>query len=310
MPAKYTPGRCEMAISKVRAQINGTWHTLTSTDGKTYTATVTAPGATSYHNSGGYYDVTVEATNTAGTVTTQNAAGLAGLKLVVKEKVAPIITILSPTSGAYVINNKQPIAFTIVDEAGGSGINLSSLVVKQDGTAAASSTITSTAITNGYSVTYTPASALADGSHTVTITVSDNDGNAATAKSTTYKVDTVPPTLNITAPVNDLVTNAASLVVRGTTNDASSSPVTVKITLRGADQGAVTVGSDGAFTKTLTLTEGANAIVITATDSAGKSSTVNRTVTLDTSKPVIKSASITPNPVDADASMVITVVVE
>ena len=252
----------------------------------------------------------MEATNTAGTVTTQNASGLAGLKLVVREKVAPVITILSPTSGAYVINNKQPVTFTIVDEVGGSGVNLASLVVKQDNAVVASSTITSTAITNGYSVTYTPAAALSDGSHTVTVTVSDNDGNAATAKSTTYKVDTVPPTLNITAPANELVTNAASLVVRGTTNDSSSSPVTVKITLRGADQGTVTVGSDGSFSKTLTLTEGSNAIVITATDSAGKSSTVTRTVTLDSSKPVIKSATITPNPVNAGASMVISVVVE
>ena len=299
-----------MAISQVRAQINGTWYTLTAGSNNTYTATITAPGSTSFTKSGGYYDVTIEATNTAGTVTTQNAAGLSSLKLVVREKVAPVITILSPTSGAAVTNNKQSVAFTIVDEAGGSGINLSSLVVKQDGTAAAASTITSTAITNGYSVTYTPASALSDGSHTVTITVSDNDGNAATAKSTTYKVDTVPPTLNITAPANALVTNTASLVVRGTTNDTASSPVTVKITLGGADQGTITVGTDGSFSKTLTLASGSNTIVITATDAAGKASTVTRTVTLDTTKPVVKSASITPNPVDAGASMVISVVVE
>ena len=299
-----------MAISTVRAQINGTWYTLTAGSNNTYTATITAPGSTSFTKTGGYYDVTIEATNTAGTVTTQNASGLASLKLVVKEKVAPVITILSPTSGAAVINNKQPVAFTIVDEAGGSGINLSSLVVKQDSTAVASSTIVSTAITNGYSVTYTPATALSDGSHTVIITVSDNDGNAATAKSTTYKVDTVPPTLNITAPANGLVTNAASLVVRGTTNDTSSSPVTVKITLAGTDQGTVTVGTDGSFSKTLTLANGTNTIVITATDAAGKASSVTRTVTLDTSKPVVKSATITPNPVDAGASMVISVVVE
>ena len=299
-----------MAISTVRAQINGTWYTLTAGSNNTYSATITAPGSTSFTKTGGYYDVTIEATNTAGTVVTQNASGLASLKLVVREKVAPVITILSPTSGAAVINNKQPVAFTIVDEAGGSGINLSSLVVKQDNTAVAASAITSTAITNGYSCTYTPATALSDGSHTVSITVSDNDGNAAAAKSTTYKVDTVPPTLNITAPANALVTNTASLVVRGTTNDTTSSPVTVKITLGGADQGSVTVGTDGAFTKTLTLANGSNTIVITATDAAGKSSSVTRTVTLDTSKPNIKSATITPNPVDAGASMVISVVVE
>ena len=299
-----------MAISTVRAQINGTWYNLTLSGTNTYTATITAPGSTSFTRTGGYYDVTVEATNTAGTVTTQNAAGLAALKLVVKERVAPTITIVSPTSGAFVVNNKQPVTFTVVDEAGGSGINISSLVVKQDNTAVASSAIVSTAITNGYSVTYTPATALTDGSHTVSITVSDNDGNAATAKSTTYKVDTVPPTLNITAPANELVTNSASLVVRGTTNDATSSPVTVKMTLNNTDQGTVSVDTSGTFTKTLTLVNGVNTIVITATDAAGKSSSVTRAVTLDTSKPVVKSATITPNPVDAGATMVITVVVE
>ena len=299
-----------MAISKVRVQINGTWYALTAGSNNTYTATITAPGTTSFNNTGGYYDVTVEATNTAGTVVTQNASGLAALKLVVKEKVAPVITILTPTSGAYVTNNKQTVTFNITDEAGGSGVNLSSLVVKQDGTAVAASTIKSTAITNGYSVTYTPATALTDGSHTVTITVSDNDGNAATAKSTTYTLDTVPPTLNISAPVNELVTNAASLVVRGTTNDVSSSPVTVKILLGSTDQGAITVASDGTFSKTITLVEGSNTITVTATDAAGKASTVTRTVTLDTSMPVVKSATISPNPVSAGASMVITVVVE
>ena len=294
-----------MAISKVRVQINGTWHTLPSTDNKTFTGTITAPGSTSYNNTGGYYDVTVEATNTAGSISTQNASGLAGLKLYVREKVPPVITIVSPSAGAYVTNNKQTIVFTVTDESGGSGVNPDSVVVKMDGTV-----VTGVGKVSTTQFSYTPASALSDGSHTVTITASDNDGNAATAKTVTFKVDTVPPTLNITAPTNELVTNTASQVLRGQTNDASSSPVTVKITLNGTDQGAVTVGSDGVFTKTLTLKEGSNTIIVTATDSAGKSSSVTRTATLDTSKPVIKSATIAPNPIDAGASMVITVVVE
>ena len=300
-----------MAISSVRAQVNGTWHTLTyDSSSGAYKATITAPGATSYNQSGGYYNVTVQATNTAGTTATATGANLSGLRLTVKETVKPVITILSPTSGAFVSNNKQPVIFTITDESGGSGIKLSSLVVKQDGTAVASSTIVTTAVTNGYSVTYTPASALSDGSHTVTINVSDNDGNAAAEKSTAYKVDTVPPTLNVSAPTAGLITNTASLTVRGTTNDSTSSPVTVKISLNSVDQGSVTVDSTGAFSKAITLTEGANTIAITATDSAGKTSTVTRNVTLDTSVPVIQSATITPNPANTGATVVISVVVK
>ena len=297
-----------MAISQVRAKVNGTWYTLTlnSSTGK-YEASITAPGATSYNQSGGYYNVTVEATNTAGTKGTADGSTLAGLRLVVRERVAPVITILSPSSGAYVTNSKQPVVFNVVDEDGGSGIDLNTLVVKQDGTAVASGTITTTAITNGYSVTYTPAAALSDGSHTVTVDVSDHDGNAATQKSTTYKVDTVPPTLNITSPTDGLITASSALNIVGKTNDVTSSPVSITIKLNGTDQGSVTVGSDGTFSKSVTLTEGSNTIEVTATDAAGKTSSVSRTVTLDTSVPKVVSASITPNPVDAGATMVISV---
>lgn len=300
-----------MAIKTVQATINGQTYTLAlnSSTGK-YEATITAPGKTSYNQSGGYYNVQVKATNDAGTTGTADATTLSGLKLYVKEKVAPVITIISPSSGAYVSNNKQPIVFTVVDEADGSGVDLSTLTVKQDNTAVASSDISSTAIANGYQVTYTPASALQDGSHTVTINCKDHDGNAAAQKSTTYTVDTVPPTLNVTSPTDNLITNAASVTVAGITNDATSSPVTIKIKLNDTDQGTVNVGTGGAFSKTVTLSEGSNTIVITATDSAGKSSTVTRTVKLDTTVPVIKSATITPNPVDAGKTMVISVVIE
>ena len=251
----------------------------------------------------------MEATNDAGTTATADGSTLDGLKLVVKEKVAPVITILSPSSGAYVSNSKQPVVFTITDEAGGSGVDLDSVAVKLDGIAVAPGTITRTTITNGYSYTYTPASAMSDGSHTVQVSASDNDGNAATTKSTTFTVDTVPPTLNVTSPTDGLVTNSSSVNVAGSTNDATSSPVTITIKLNGADQGPVTVQSSGTFSKTVILGEGSNTIVVTATDAAGKTSSVTRTVTLDTSVPTIQSASITPNPVDAGATMIVSVVV-
>lgn len=300
-----------MAIKTVQAIINGQTYSLTknASTGK-WEATLTAPGKTSYNLTGGYYNVTVKATNDAGTTGTADAATLDGLKLVVKETVAPVITIVSPSEGAYVSNSKQPVVFTITDEVDGSGVDLSTLVVKQDGTAVASSAITSTPITNGYQVTYTPTAALSDGSHTVTVDCKDHDGNSAAQKSTTYKVDTVPPVLNITAPVAGLVTASSALTIAGTTNDATSSPVTIDIKLNGVDQGAVSVAANGNFTKSVTLAEGENTIVVTATDAAGQTTTVTRTVTLDTSVPVIKSATIVPNPVDTGATMVISVTIE
>ena len=119
-----------MAIKTVQAIINGQIYTLVknASTGK-YEATITAPGKTSYGQSGGYYNVTVKATNDAGTTGQADGSTLTGLRLVVRERVAPVITILSPSSGAYVSNNKQPVVFTITDEDGGSGVDLTSLVV-------------------------------------------------------------------------------------------------------------------------------------------------------------------------------------
>lgn len=300
-----------MAIKTVKATINGQTYdlTLNSASGK-WEATITAPGKTSYNLAGGYYNVSVEATNEAGTKGNADASTVDGLKLVVKETVAPVITIVSPTAGAYVANSKQPVVFNITDETGGSGVDISTLVVKQDGTAVAAANITHTTITNGYSVTYTPSAALSDGSHTVTINCKDHDGNAAAEKSTTYTVDTVPPTLNVTSPADGLITAASSVTVAGTTNDATSSPVVITISLNGTDQGAIPVGTGGTFSKVVTLKKGSNTIIVKAKDAAGKESSVTRTVTLDTSVPKITAATITPNPVDTGKTMVISVTIE
>ena len=289
-----------MAIKTVRAQINGQWHTLTlnPSNGR-YEAEITAPSVTSYNQPNHYYNVTVEATNDAGTTVSASGTTIPGLQLQVRERIKPVVTITSPSNGARITNNKQPVLFTATDETNGSGVDLSSLVVKLDDVPVPSEQISNSAITNGYSFTYTPAEALSDGSHTVTVDISDHDGNTADQKTTTFIVDTVAPTLNVTAPTEGYITNTAELTVVGTTNDATSSPVTVKIALNSADQGAVTVNTGGAFSKQITLAEGANVIVITATDAAGKSTSITRNVTLDTSQPVITSATITPNPVVA-----------
>ena len=114
--------------------------------------------------------------------------------------------------------------------------------------------------------------------------------------------------LNVSQPAESIsYRNTAALTVAGTTNDATSSPVTITIKLNGVDQGAVNVDGSGNFSKSVTLTEGENAIEVKATDKAGKYTTVTRTVILDTAVPVVESISIVPNPVNVGQSYVITV---
>ena len=104
----------------------------------------------------------------------------------------PKITLVSPSKGAHVTNNKQPITFKVVDEAGGSGVKLSSVKIKVDSTTYTTSStgMVSKGITNGYQFTFTPQTALNDGNHTITINASDNDGNAATVVSSAFTIDT------------------------------------------------------------------------------------------------------------------------
>lgn len=302
-----------MAISKVRVKVNGTWTNLTldSSTGK-WTGTITAPSTTSYNLTNGYYPVAVEATNDAGTVVTKEATDAtigASLRLTVKEKIKPVVTLVTPSNGAYITNNKQPITFKVTDEVGGSGVALSTVKLKIDSTTYTSSStgMEVTSISNGYQFVYTPQTALTDGSHTITVNASDNDGNAATAVSATFKVDTVPPTLTVSSPKANLITNKSALTVVGITNDATSSPVTVALSLNGTDQGSITVADDGAFSKDVTLTEGSNTIIVEATDAAGRTSDLTFTVKLDTSVPAIKSVVLSPNPADTSAPVAITI---
>lgn len=296
-----------MAINSLQAIINGETISLTlnNSTGK-YEATVTAPSKSSYKKTGHYYPVTVIATDMAGNTTTVDSSDSTlgtNLRLKVIEKIAPSISIIAPTDSQLMTNNKPTITWIVIDDD--SGVDANTIGITIDNGTKITSGITKTETTNGYSCSYTPESALSDGSHTIKFDASDNDGNAATQKSVSFKVDTVPPTLNVTAPAEEFITNSSSCRVSGTTNDVTSSPVTV--TVNGS---SVTVNSDGTFSTTINLAEGENTITVVATDYAGKSTTVNRKVILDTVPPIIKGITITPNPVDAGKTYIISIEVE
>jgi len=293
-----------MSVQTVKATINGQEYTLTynSSSGK-YEATVTAPSKSSFNLTGGYYPVSVTATDDAGnstTVTSSDSTLGESLRLVVKEKVVPVTTITYPSAGAYIISSKPTIKWKVTDDD--SGVNADSASVKIDNGTAITSNISKTAITGGYEFSYTPTTALGDGEHTIAINVKDNDGNSAVQKTVTFTIDTVAPVLTINSPADGYITNDSTVTVSGVTNDATSTPVT--ITVNGS---TVTVNSDGTFSKAVTLNEGANTITVVAKDAAGKTTTVTRTVTLDTGAPSFVSVSITPNPVDAGNTYVISV---
>lgn len=293
-----------MAIKNAQAVIDGQTYLLTyNSSTKMYEATITAPARSSYKQAGHYYNVLVKATDQAGNTTSVDADNSelgSKLRLQVKEKVAPTITVSSPTNGATITSNKPTITWHVKDTD--SGINPDSISITIDSGSKTSASITKTTETDGYKCTYTPTITLSDGSHTIKMDVSDNDGNVANTLITTIKVDTTPPTLTVSTPSDKLITNNKTCTVSGKTNDATSSPVTVKV-----NGTAVTVDSAGNFSCTVQLSEGDNTITVVATDAAGKSSSVTRTVTLDTVAPRFGDITLTPNPVDAGKTFILSV---
>lgn len=76
-----------------------------------------------------------------------------------------------------------------------------------------------------------------------------------------------------------------------------------KNTSTGKYEATVTAPNKSSYSQTDHVLGG----TVKATDKAGKTTTVVRTVTLDTAAPVIKSITLTPNPVDCGKTFVISV---
>lgn len=249
-----------MALTQVRAKIGGVWTVLTYDEsiGK-YKGTLTPPG-TSVNQPGGYYSVEVEATNATGETTTLTGAQYKPLRLVVRETVSPTVALVSPPVG-YLTNNSPTFTFSAQDEAGGSGIDTDSAQAVIDGVSVPCTVAQSG---DGYSITIV-SSGLSDGPHTVTVSISDRDGNGATA-SAAYTVDTVPPVLEFRRPTRHVV-DWESIEVSGTVFDATSGVASV--TVNGV---AITV-TGGGYSETVPLEVGENTITVVATDKAGLSTT-------------------------------------
>ena len=292
-----------MAIKTVKATIQGQEYTLTLNSGTgKYEATITAPATSSFNNNDDhYFPVEVKVTDMADNVTTKNDTDPTlgdSLKLYVKEKVAPVIEIISPTEGQLTAQNKPQIVFKVTDND--SGVNLASVKLKIDNKDVTG--LQNSSIEDGYQFTYTPSEPLDDGEHTITVNASDNDGNADDPETLTFNVLATAPNLSVNAPTNNVWTNNTTVQYSGTT-DADT--LTVRV---GSGQAQNIPISGGSFSGSVTLSDqGANTLTFLATSAAGVTTEVVRTVNLDTNPPVITNVSITPNPVDAGSTYVLAV---
>ena len=253
-----------MALTQVRAQVDGVWYALTyDAAQRCYVAEIPA-GETSADQPGGWYNVTVEVTDDAGQTAALDGHDIPGLQLVVKDLTAPTLTLVSPPEG-YVTTATPEIVVDLTDDS--SGVDLSTLTVTADGEPL---TATTEAITGGYRATITPT--WADGVHAVSIAVSDLDGNEG-ALELLYTVDTTPPVLEVYG--HRLVVDEAEVLIQGYAADAAEAAVTASA---GGWTGETAPDADGAWRLAVPLGVGINEITVTATDGAGLTSTWTGTV--------------------------------
>ena len=142
-------------------------------------------------------------------------------------------------------------------------------------------TVNSTAVTLAGNGTFSQAVTLQPGNNTITVIATDNAGTTTT-DSRTITLDTTAPVITITTPADNSTLAAASVTVTGTVDKSATVQATVN---SGSPQSAAMDGAS--FSVTLNLAEGSNTIVVSATDLAGNSASVKRTITSDTTKPTL-----------------------
>lgn len=128
---------------------------------------------------------------------------------------------------------------------------------------------------------------LANGPHVLGLRGTDSLGNVSTIELPIVVARVGPQAPTLLEPVSGLVTNSASLGVQGQAVPQSA----IQMLRNGIAEGATVVtGTNGRFSTTVTLQEGANQLQATATDAYGTSApSAAVTVTLDRSVPAAPS---------------------
>lgn len=284
-------------------QVNAVYNELTGL----WSVEMTAPAISSWSQPGHVYAVSLYAEDQAGNVATMTVNDETygdQLKIRVLETTKPVATILAPTAMSVIGTSTVNAEFKVSDE-GESGINLSTIVCLVNGVDIASDLTWIKDVTDETADVYTAAyilSGLTDGLNTIELKVGDNDGNVSVESTVTFVVSTMAPTLEITSPMEGIITNGDTIIVSGSVSTFVSGVYVTSVTVNDVEVDIV----DQSFTYEYSLVEGENVITIVATDTAGNSTRVIRHITLDSKAPIISDVETDSVVVDASGMIRIT----
>ncbi len=209
----------------------------------------------------GANQVEVKASDLAGNISTD-------VRTINLDQKAPFLIITSPSDNSKV--------GTALMEITGSVDESSSVAVKLGG-------IAQSHMMNGND--FTASVSLVPGPNTIEVTATDQANNSSSEKRTVI-YDDQKPSLAITDPKQDIRTNQANIILKGTVSDPYTA---VKIAISMDGQTYTPLVTNGNFEQQLMVTQEKNyAIVVTATNEAEAVTMVQRNVIYDISAPDVR----------------------
>ena len=192
------------------------------------------------------------------------------------DTVAPTVAMTAPTASSASNHTKPTLAGNASDNTGGSGLaNLQFEYSANGGSTWNNAGAAQTTAPFGYTFT----TALADGSYQARAVATDNAGNTATSPAVAFTIDTVAPTVAMTAPVNGTTTATNEPTLSATASDNTGGSGLANLQFQYSTNGGSTWNNAGTalttapfnFTFTTPLAAGAYSARAIATDKAGNS---------------------------------------
>ena len=192
---KYSMSEITQAYAKYKGQ---QYNASYSSETQEWSVDIPSGSESSYGEANHTYPIELHAFDAAGNETIMYATDPTygdQLNIRVLEKTKPTATIVSPTQGSVLGSATQDIEMELQD-SGGSGLNMASVIFKVNNIQVSEGLSWQDGTDGKKTCTY-HATNLSDGSNSVSLQVTDNDGNTSDIDTVSFVISTSAPTLNV-----------------------------------------------------------------------------------------------------------------
>ena len=268
-------------VTIVNTDTDEMWYVIVSND----TTSLALSDIVGANLSDGNYTVSVTAYDAAGNVASDTESFMV-------DTVAPEVEILAPVDGAYLNVTYFNANWTVSDTMSGVASVWARLIVE----GVPNDWVEVTGITSGMNITsFNNGVELADGNYTFEVAAIDQAGNNY-SEAADFVIDTVPPTVEITMPVDGQWLNVLSFTAEWNANGTGSPLVSFNVTIENddtADSWFMVLPGDVFNVTTFdvigdNLTNGNYSIYVMAEDAAGNTFTAEAHFGIDMVNPTIE----------------------